>query len=518
MSLEGIIAEQQQIAAEQKAIRNELQNLASRLDSQLKGEIQRLVSRIDANDDRIAKLSGGSNGVFGAPRASGKGGGRSAAAGTNQGQRGGYPSATMAPAPAPARSGAFSTPATRSVTAPRSGAATRKKNDNDLALVQSAISTAVRGAEKSDVWEEPAEEKMAPAAIDRFESQIKNALERNREFQKFPQNPIQGVQMIFNKLDRNHSGKVDVNELQELCKLLEFQSDTKALSALFRRYDIDHSGLLTIEEFSRSMFRLDGDIEYKAKSAIARMREVLSLRAGGFESLKAMGNQFRIIDRDHTGQLSKEEFNIALDILFSAYNVRFSQAEKNSLFTQFDFDKSGSISYDEFARAIRGSMSEFRLGWVKQAFSILDVDGSGIVDLRELASTYDVSQNPAVQSGKVTPDDAMRQFMKHYDGNSDGTITLEEFIENYEWVSASIDTDDYWELMMRNAWHIPGGELWCANTANARLLVVLNDGTQKVVTIKNDLGLDLHDNAAVMKALRAQGLTDIAKFSFSGDV
>ena len=31
------------------------------------------------------------------------------------------------------------------------------------------------------------------------------------------------------------------------------------------------------------------------------------------------------------------------------------------------------------------------------------------------------------------------RFMQHFDANSDGRITREEFIENYEWVSASID-------------------------------------------------------------------------------
>ena len=30
----------------------------------------------------------------------------------------------------------------------------------------------------------------------------------------------------------------------------------------------------------------------------------------------------------------------------------------------------------------------------------------------------------------------------------------------YNNVSASIDNDDYFELMIRNAWHISGGEGW----------------------------------------------------------
>jgi hypothetical protein len=48
--------------------------------------------------------------------------------------------------------------------------------------------------------------------------------------------------------------------------------------------------------------------------------------------------------------------------------------------------------------------------------------------------------------------------------------------------SANIDEgpsgDDYFELMMRNVWHISGGEGWCANTTCKRVLVVFNDDSQ----------------------------------------
>ena len=49
-------------------------------------------------------------------------------------------------------------------------------------------------------------------------------------------------------------------------------------------------------------------------------------------------------------------------------------------------------------------------------------------------------------------------------------------------ISANIDEgtngDDYFELMMRNVWHISGGEGWCANTTCKRVLVVFEDDTQ----------------------------------------
>eukprot|EP00971_Amphidinium_carterae_P327720 6459207-Amphidinium_carterae.1 len=76
----------------------------------------------------------------------------------------------------------------------------------------------------------------------------------------------------------------------------------------------------------------------------------------------------------------------------------------------------------------------------------------------------------------------------------------------YASVSASIDDDTYFELVMRNAWHIAGGEGQAANTANARILVTMSDGSQCVVGIHNDLGLDLDDAVAVRAHLDAQGL------------
>lgn len=39
-------------------------------------------------------------------------------------------------------------------------------------------------------------------------------------------------------------------------------------------------------------------------------------------------------------------------------------------------------------------------------------------------------------------------------------VTPDEFVAYYNNVSASIDNDDYFELMIRNAWHISGGEGW----------------------------------------------------------
>ena len=62
------------------------------------------------------------------------------------------------------------------------------------------------------------------------------------------------------------------------------------------------------------------------------------------------------------------------------------------------------------------------------------------------------------------------KFASQWDGGEkDGIITKEEFSEYYANVGAGIENDSYFELMIRNAWHISGGEGWQQTTAAASL-------------------------------------------------
>ena len=96
-------------------------------------------------------------------------------------------------------------------------------------------------------------------------------------------------------------------------------------------------------------------------------------------------------------------------------------------------------------------------------------------------------------------------------GVIDGMVTRQEFVNYYTNIGANIDLDDYFELMIRNAWHISGGEGQYENTANLRVLVIHDDGSQEVVEIKDDLGLDVNDFPAIRKKLFMQGVKNIKK-------
>ena len=111
-------------------------------------------------------------------------------------------------------------------------------------------------------------------------------------------------------------------------------------------------------------------------------------------------------------------------------------------------------------RQVRGDLTEGRLELVKKAFKVLDRDGSGVVDYRDICETYNASKHPAVIEGRKTERQVLEEFLQTFEAHQadkpDGQVTLEEFTEYYTSVSASIDDDAYFYQMMNNSWNIDG--------------------------------------------------------------
>eukprot|EP00595_Chromulina_sp_UTEXLB2642_P000916 CAMPEP_0196761750 /NCGR_PEP_ID=MMETSP1095-20130614/1052_1 /TAXON_ID=96789 ORGANISM="Chromulina nebulosa, Strain UTEXLB2642" /NCGR_SAMPLE_ID=MMETSP1095 /ASSEMBLY_ACC=CAM_ASM_000446 /LENGTH=528 /DNA_ID=CAMNT_0042111681 /DNA_START=8 /DNA_END=1594 /DNA_ORIENTATION=- len=238
-----------------------------------------------------------------------------------------------------------------------------------------------------------------------------------------------------------------------------------------------------------------------------------SLKANGATGIISLGRKFRIIDDDNSNSIDLAEFTKAI----SEHAFYWTHAQIKSVFDKFDTDKSGTISYDEFLIGVRGELNERRKQLVLQAFQILDTDKSGIIELSDISAKYDASKHPDVISGKRTSSEILTEFLSTFDTiDKDNKVSPEEFIKYYGNVSSSIDNDDYFELMIRNAWHISGGEGWCENSSNRRVLVTLKDGTQRVEEIKNDIGIKADDKEALLANLAAQGITDIVSIDLKG--
>jgi hypothetical protein len=134
-------------------------------------------------------------------------------------------------------------------------------------------------------------------------------------------------------------------------------------------------------------------------------------------------------------------------------------------------------------------MNPRRIDLVRAAFQVLDREGRGVVTMDDLMQIFDPSLHPDVKEGKITPEQCVRDFGKQWDTlERDGVITFDEFLEYYRDISAAIPMDDYFELMICNAWRMapPGAD----SSAHAtRVLVTFENGRSEMVEIEDDAGL-----------------------------
>jgi len=248
------------------------------------------------------------------------------------------------------------------------------------------------------------------------------------------------------------------------------------------------------------------------EQALDKVRRRIIERAGG-SGFRAVVRSLRLMDDDGSRSLSRAEFKDGM----ATYGVALSTADVDHVFSQFDRNGGGSITITEFLRTLRGPMNPRRLKLVKDAFALIDHDGSGVVTFDELKTAFGkgLPQHPAIKAGTKTEQQVLKEFVADWDKSGDGKVTQDEFTEYYSDLSANIDDDDYFELMIRNAWHMSGGEGWAENTSCKRVLVVHSDDSQEVVELTNDLGLDTSDINVVRKKLESQGVVDIKRIELA---
>jgi Ca2+-binding EF-hand superfamily protein len=251
--------------------------------------------------------------------------------------------------------------------------------------------------------------------------------------------------------------------------------------------------------------------DFGLQSIIQKLKTEIRSRGGtGFIALQ---RKFRIIDDDGDGNLNVSEFKKSMREM----NINLSDSELRILFEYFDSDHSGTVNFEEFIQGVRDPLTDRRLRIVNMAFDALDSDRSGVIEANELMEKYDASKHPDVIAGRRTAQQVLNEWLSTFEvgGAVDGCVTRQEFVNYYTNIGANIDNEDYFELMIRNAWHISGGEGQAANSANRRVLATRDDGSQYVEEIKNDLGLRADDKAGMMSRLRAQN-ANVSQISLFG--
>lgn len=171
----------------------------------------------------------------------------------------------------------------------------------------------------------------------------------------------------------------------------------------------------------------------------------------GAVGIKGIGRLFRIADDNNSRSIDLKN---ELPKLMTDIGVILNKTELSELARLLDRTGDGTISYDEFLYQMAPPLSEERIKWINKAFDKLDVDGSGVVNISDVQAVHNPDKSELVKMGKTTANAIFANLLRSYDDDADGSITRDEFIDYYREISPSIDTDEYFAEMMKNAWKL----------------------------------------------------------------
>lgn len=209
------------------------------------------------------------------------------------------------------------------------------------------------------------------------------------------------------------------------------------------------------------------------------------LARSGYGGIRDIGRMFRIYDDDNSKTIDFEEFKKGvqdyglrglkeedlkvrmncstkasgprrLEFCLEIF-IRRPKKKKQKAFDQCDVDHSGQIDFNELLKCMRAPMNERRIKIVEQAFHKMDNTGDNVITIDDLRKTYNARLHPKYLSGEMTEDEVLKQFLRRFEGdngNRDDKVTLAEFLDYYNGVSANIDNDGYFDLMMRQAYKL----------------------------------------------------------------
>ena len=190
--------------------------------------------------------------------------------------------------------------------------------------------------------------------------------------------------------------------------------------------------------------------QLKSPEVILNTVKKVLLERGAY-GIRGLAKVFKNMDENGNRILEPDDFKWGL----YNYGIYLSDDDVKALVRAFDRNGDGSVNFDEFLTTLKGKMNERRLKLVALAYEKLDKNGDGQVTLDDIAKVYDASKHPEVRAGRMTEEQVFVQYMSMWDTEKpDGIVTLREFARYYEDISASIDSDDYFEAVIRGAWNL----------------------------------------------------------------
>jgi Ca2+-binding EF-hand superfamily protein len=191
---------------------------------------------------------------------------------------------------------------------------------------------------------------------------------------------------------------------------------------------------------------------------LEQLRNLLMSR--GSKSIFTFQRMLSIYDRNHSGQISLDDFIT----IFQTYNLNFTVPEIQKIFQIFDINQTGMINYDILLSNLIGQMNERRLAIVKKVFDSFNKNENGEVLMNEIKQKFNSSRHPDVVKEKKNKEEIYGEFLdkleifREYNDNLkssySNTMSFNDFVMFYNEISMNIKDDNLFEYLMNNCWDL----------------------------------------------------------------
>ena len=160
-----------------------------------------------------------------------------------------------------------------------------------------------------------------------------------------------------------------------------------------------------------------------------------------------------------------------------------------------DYTQSGKVSTDEILRVIVGEISERRKISIISKFGEMDKNKTGYLPILFLKKVYNAKFHPDCFLRKKPENEVLDEFMFTFEVfcylkglSADQEISYKDFVEYYTPISASIESDNYFDDILLGAWNIEDEKI--AQNINNEINMTNN----KVNNISKNININSNNN------------------------
>jgi len=156
---------------------------------------------------------------------------------------------------------------------------------------------------------------------------------------------------VFEHIDVDGSGELDVDELQQCMKSLGANISKEDILKMMQLGDADADGAVDFDEFVKMVRAIDEKAQRRA--AEKKWCSVFSAFPLTEMDDKGLHNLFNDIDADSSGSLDKSEVASLLENATGGQQDAGTLAMIDHMITSADVDGDGQIDFDEFVQMVR---------------------------------------------------------------------------------------------------------------------------------------------------------------------